>query len=121
MYCPIVFDPGEKADSGTGGWGADWANASTVIPPLFTQAGGWDLSQVDDPAFNAAIDEVHTTLDRGEQAAKWRALSRRVVENGWVIPTFFSRAYRIAGTGVGPIYQWPAHSSWPYAEMYVIQ
>jgi peptide/nickel transport system substrate-binding protein len=117
-YCSIVFDP-DRAAFGTGGWGADWPSASTVIPPLFTEAGGWDLSRVDDPALTAAIKDVYATADRAEQARKWQALNRRAVENGWVIPTFFSRAYRIAGTNVGPIYQWPAYQSWPYAEMYV--
>jgi peptide/nickel transport system substrate-binding protein len=117
MYCSIVFDPNKGADLGTGGWGADWANASTVIPPVFTQAGGWDLSQVDDPAFNAAVEDAFATLDRAEQARKWQALNRQAVENAWVIPTVFGRWYRLAGTNVGPVYQWPAFSSWPYAEM----
>ena len=38
------------------GWGPDWLNASTVIPPLFTPDGGFDLSQVNDKAFNAKVD-----------------------------------------------------------------
>lgn len=115
-YCSIVFNTG-KVDFAPSGWGADWPNASTVIPPVFTKSGGWDLSQVDDLAFNAAIDDAFATLDRAEQARKWQALNRRAVENAWVIPTIFRHWYRLAGTNVGPVYQWPAFSSWPYAEM----
>ena len=118
-YCSIVFDPNKDIDFGTGGWGHDWPNASTVIPPLFTPMGGWDLSKVDDPAFNAAVEDAYATLDRDEQAGKWQALNQRAVENAWVIPTFFSKDHRLAGTNVGPIYQWPAYASWPYAEMRV--
>jgi peptide/nickel transport system substrate-binding protein len=117
--CGIVFDPAKAADFGTGGWGSDWPSASTVIPALFTQAGGWDLSHVDDAPFNAAIDDAMATTDRVAQAAKWQALNRQAVENAWVIPTFFSRSQTIAGTRVGPVYRWPAYSSWPYGAMYV--
>jgi peptide/nickel transport system substrate-binding protein len=116
--CGILFDR-DDGDFGTAGWGADWPNASTVIPPLFTERGGWDLSMVDDPAFNAAIDDAFGTLDRSEQARKWQALNRQIVEQGWVIPTVFTRSYALAGTKVGPIYRWPAYNSWPYAEMFV--
>jgi peptide/nickel transport system substrate-binding protein len=116
-YCSVVFD--DKADFGTGGWGSDWPSASTVIPPLFTMKGGWDLSKVDDAGFSAAIADAMQTLDPGERAAKWQALSREAVENAWVIPTFFSLQHRIGGAGLGPLYIWPAYSSWPYGEMRV--
>jgi peptide/nickel transport system substrate-binding protein len=115
-YCAIQFN---KADFGTAGWGADWPSASTVIPALFTMAGGWDLSNVDDPAFNAAVDDANAAVDDDAQALQWRALNRQVVENAWVIPTFYSRQQRLAGTKVAPVYLWPAYSSWPYRDMYV--
>ena len=107
------------ADFGNSGWGPDWANASTVIPRLFTQKGDWNLSHVDDEAFERAVDEALATLDRGEQAGQWQALNRQVVQNAWVIPTIFGRTHRLAGTKVGPLYLWPAYSSWPYREMFV--
>jgi peptide/nickel transport system substrate-binding protein len=110
----------ESADFATGGWTADWPNASTVIPALFTKEGGWDLGQVDDPAFNDAVDDALTTLDRGDQARAWQALNRTAVEQAWVIPTFLGLSQTIGGTKVAPLYRWPAYSSWPYAEMFVI-
>ena len=106
-------------DFGSTGWGADWPNASTVIPQLFTASGDWNLSNVDDAAFTAAVNDAMSTLDRAEQATKWQALNRQTVENAWLIPTFFGRTHRLAGTRVGPIYLWPAYSSWPYREMFV--
>jgi peptide/nickel transport system substrate-binding protein len=106
-------------DFGSGGWGADWPNASTVIPALFTEQGGWDLSHVDDPAFNAAVLDAETTADRAVQAQKWQALNRQAMEDAWVIPTFFGLSQSLAGTRVGPIYRWPAYTSWPYPVMYV--
>ena len=128
-HCYRPCQPDMTGDFGAAGWGHDFANASTVIPPLFTRTPSSDqsfdgssypdLSQVDDPSVDAAVDDALATLDRGQQAAKWQALNRRAVENAWVIPTFFGQSQTIAGTKVGPIYRWPAYASWPYAEMSV--
>jgi peptide/nickel transport system substrate-binding protein len=114
-----LFDRDNPADFGTGGWGADWPNASTVIPPVFTKQGGWDLSDVDDPAFNAAVLDAQATVDRTAQAAKWQHLNREAVEAAWIIPTFFGLKQTLAGTKVGPVYRWPAFQSWPYGVMWV--
>ena len=120
-YYSIVFDPEKAGEFGAGGWGPDWPNASTVIPPLFTVEGGWDLSQVDDPDFNAKVKEAQTELDRPTQATMWQALDKEAMLHGWVIPTRFGLTQTIAGDKVQPTYQWPPYGSWPYAEMYVTE
>jgi peptide/nickel transport system substrate-binding protein len=122
-YYKTVFHPENElvGQFGNAGWGPDWPNASTVIPPLFTVAGGWDLSQVDDADFNAKVQDALTTLDRAQQATKWQALDKEAIQHGWVIPTFFGTSQTIAGDKVGPIYRWPAYGSWPYGVMYVAQ
>jgi len=119
QYYSVVFDPQKGHEFGTGGWGADWPNASTVIPPLFTQKGGWDLSQLDDPAVNQAVEAAQVELDRTKQEADWQALNKEAAQNVWVIPTFFGLSQTLAGSKVGPIYRWPAYGSWPYGAMYV--
>ena len=118
-YFSIVFDPASAGDFGAGGWGADWPNGSTVIPPLFTVKGGWDLSQLDDPAFNAKVDAALTELDRAKQATMWQALNKEAMQNVWAIPTFFELSQTIAGTKIGGIYRWPAYGSWPYGALFV--
>jgi peptide/nickel transport system substrate-binding protein len=120
IYYNVVFDPEQAGDFGTNGWGADWPNASTVIPPLFTQNGGWDVSQVDDADYNAKVLAALTELDRPTQATLWQALNKEATDNVFAIPTFFGRSQTIAGTKVGPIYRWPAYGSWPYGAMYVL-
>ena len=117
-YYSIVFSDA-RGDFGTGGWGADWPNASTVLPPLLTQAGGWDLSQLDDPQVNAEVDAALTELDRTKQMALWQALNKKAAQNVYTIPTFFGLSQTIGGTKVGPLYRWAAYGSWPYGEMYV--
>jgi peptide/nickel transport system substrate-binding protein len=120
-YYSIVFDPAKSGQFGTAGWGADWPNASTVLPPLLTQAGGWDLSQLDDPAINAEVDAALTELDRPKQQTLWQALNKKSAEAVHTLPTFFGLSQTIGGTGVGPLYRWSAYGSWPYGEMYVIK
>ena len=98
---------------------SDWPNASTVLPPLLTQKGGWDLSQLEDPAVDAAVDAALTELDRTKQQGLWQALNKKSAEDVHTIPTFFGLSQTIAGTKVGPLYRWAAYGSWPYGEMYV--
>jgi peptide/nickel transport system substrate-binding protein len=127
-YYSTVFDPKKAGDFGTGGWGPDWPNASTVIPPLFTQEGGWDLSQVDDAAFNAEVKAAQVETDRAKQATMWQALNVETMKNVWVIPTFFPLAQGMMGsklgTGMGPnggFYRWGPYGSNPYGDFYVKQ
>ena len=69
QYYAIVFDPAKAHELDAARVGApDWPNASTVIPELFTPTGGFDLSQVDDKAFNAKVDARKVELDRAKQA-----------------------------------------------------
>jgi peptide/nickel transport system substrate-binding protein len=118
-YYSTVFTNGHNF--GTAGWGADWPNASTVIPPLFTDKGGWNLSKVKDLPFEANIDTALGELDRPAQALLWQELNKYATENVFAIPTFFGRSQTIAGGGLGPIYRWAAYGSWPYGEIYVIK
>jgi peptide/nickel transport system substrate-binding protein len=121
-YYSIVFDPAKAGDFGTGGWGADWPNASTVIPPLFTQLGGWDLSQVDDPDLNERIQAAVEEPDRAAQSVLWQALNKEAMENVFVIPTFFELTQRLAGTKISPdgVYIWGPYGSWPYGALSVL-
>src|SRR6185295_11689199 len=120
-YCSIVFDPKKAGDFGVGGWGADWPNASTVIPPLFTQKGGWDLSQVDDEALNAEIDAAVAETDRTKQSALWQGLNKKAMENAYVIPTFFELTQFLAGTGIDSdgLFLWGPYGSLSYGAISV--
>ena len=117
QYYGVVFENGNEIM--TGGWGPDWPNASTVIPPLFVQ--GWNLSRVEDKAFNDLVSAASVELDRNTQATEWHELSKYAAEQMWVVPTRFGRDQRLAGTKVGPIFSWSAYGSYPYPIMYAAQ
>jgi len=125
-YYSTVLDPKKQNELSGAGWGPDWLNASTVIPPLFTPDGGFDLSQVNDKAFNAKVADAMKELDRNKQASIWQELNKEAVAQAWVLPTRFGREQRLSGSKVGSgsgdngqVYLWAPYGSWPYADLYV--
>jgi peptide/nickel transport system substrate-binding protein len=121
QFYGIVFDPKKAHELIRAGWAPDWPNASTVIPELFTPAGGFNLSEVDDKAFTAASDAAKVELDRAKQATMWQDLNKQASLNGYTVPMLFGKDNRLPGAKVGNTYLWPAYGSWPYGDMYVQQ
>jgi peptide/nickel transport system substrate-binding protein len=126
QFYGIVFDPDKAGDLIASGWGPDWPNASTVIPPLFTPAGGFDLSQVDDKAFNQKVNDALANTDLAAQSEQWKALNKEAMSQVWVIPTRFGREQRLSGSKVksasgkdGQVYLWSPYGSWPYGDLYL--
>jgi len=119
QFYGVVFDPKKAHELINAGWGPDWPNASTVIPELFTPAGGFNLSQVDDPAFTTASDAAKIELDRTKQATEWQALNKQASQQIFTIPERFGRDQRLPGAKIGNAYLWAAYGSWPYGDMYV--
>jgi peptide/nickel transport system substrate-binding protein len=125
-YYSTVLDPAKENELASAGWGPDWLNASTVIPPLFTPSGGFDLSRVDDKDFNAKVDAAMKELDRAKQAQMWQELNKEAVAQAWILPTRFGREQRLSGSKVGSasgdngqVYLWAPYGSWPYNDLYV--
>jgi peptide/nickel transport system substrate-binding protein len=122
QYYGTIFSEEQSHEFGWNGWGPDWPNASTVIAPLFTDVGGWNMSRVRGSEHQDFIDQIQVALaelDRNTQATMWQALNKLAMERVYVIPTTFGTSQVIAGSKVQPIYQWAPYGSWPYAEMYV--
>ena len=119
-YYKVVFDPKNEltGEFGNTGWGPDWPNAFTVIEPA-VHGCRW-LGPLEGPTIRRSRPRSRTQprpLIGPQQAAKWQALNKQAVQQGWIIPTFFGYAQNLAGTKVGPIYRWPGASSWPYSVM----
>jgi len=127
QFYGIVFDPDKEGALVALGWGADWSNSSTIIPELFTPAGGFNLSRADDPGFNARAKAAKAMTDRAAQAEEWKALNKEAMANVWAIPTRFQREQRLAGSKVRSasgdgdrLYIWAPYGSWSYADLYVV-
>jgi len=119
QYYGTIFNDEQANQFGWAGWGPDWPNASTVIAPLFTDKGGWNISRVRDEDFVSMVQDALGELDRATQATMWQNLNTLAMERVYVIPTTFGLTQVLGGTKVQPLYQWAPYGSWPYAEMYV--
>jgi peptide/nickel transport system substrate-binding protein len=125
-YYTTIFDKSRATELMNNGWGPDWPNASTVIPPLFTEKGGWDVSRVNDKDFNAKVDAALSETDRAKQAQMWKDLNKEAMAQAWVVPTLFENDQRLAGSKVksasgkdGQLYIGGSAGNWPYVDMYV--
>jgi peptide/nickel transport system substrate-binding protein len=124
-YYSTVQTASKQSDLSTSGWGADWANASTVIPELLTTAGGFNISQNSkDPAYKAFEDKVNLamkTTDRKKQAALWKDLDKEAMKNFWVLPTTFGKAQEVWGSAVQNVFFWVPQGNPAYGKIWINQ
>ncbi len=122
-YYPTVQNPAKQSDLSIAGWGADWANASTVIPQLYIDNGGFDLSQntADPiyPAFAAKVAIAMKTTNRQQQAKLWKELDKMAMERFWVLPTIFGKAQFVWGSKVGGGFFWVPQGNPAYGKMWI--
>jgi peptide/nickel transport system substrate-binding protein len=123
VYWPTVMNPETDYDIARGGWAPDWANASTVIPELFSTNGGFNLTRnADDPdyaEFQTKVDAAKKELDRTKQGVMWQELNQFVVDRLWALPGTFTKAQSIWGSKVGNAYQWAPFGAFNYGDLYV--
>ena len=122
-YYSTVMNPEKQKDVTGAGWGADWANASTVIPELFASFGGFNLSQnTGDPAYAAFVAKVNLamkTTDRSKQAVMWKALDAQAMKNFWVLPTIFGKAQFVWGSQVAGVFFWVPQGNPAFGKMWI--
>jgi peptide/nickel transport system substrate-binding protein len=122
-YYPTVMNPAKQSDLSASGWGADWANASTVIPELFASFGGFNISQntgdASYAAFEKGVNTAMLTTDRAKQAVMWKALDVEAMKNFWVLPTIFGKAQFVWGSQVGGVFFWVPQGNPAFGKMWV--
>jgi peptide/nickel transport system substrate-binding protein len=123
QYYSTVMNPAKQNDISSAGWGADWANASTVIPELFTKEGGFNLSQNWNDAAYAAFkeksDATKVETDRAKQAKGWQELSQYVMDQYWIIRPVFSKTQDTWGSKVGGVFYWEPQGTFGFGGLYV--
>ncbi|WP_245771260.1 ABC transporter substrate-binding protein [Actinacidiphila guanduensis] len=90
------------------GWGADWPNASTVIPP--TQDGRLvadndpNYSHLNDPKVNSEIDRINAIADPTQASSEWEKLAEYIMKNDVPeIPYEYDKYYNVYGDGLGGV------------------
>ena len=119
-YYSVVFDPKKAGDFGTGGWGPDWPNASTVIPPLFdsrvnlsSASNGQDYGWYQSDATNSAIDAAYNESDPAKRNAMWGDLDEALAKEVAYIPLDNPRFPRLHGSGVTNYQEDAASNGYP--------
>jgi len=120
-YSTINTD--KQNDLSSGGWGADWANASTVLPELYASFGGWNLSKNQaDPAvkgFSKRAQAAISETDRAKQAELWKALDKEAARNFWSLPTKFGKAQEVWGSGLQNVFFWVPQGNPAYGKIWI--
>ncbi len=123
QYYSSVMDPTKQGDLTRAGWGADWANASTVLPPLFAKNGGFDLSQNwNDPAYGGFMKLVNQAMaetDRAKQSALWHQSAQYAMDQYWILGVMFTKSANAYGSGVGGVQWWGPQGTYLFPTMYV--
>ena len=123
QYYATVQNVDKQGDLSRAGWGADWANASTVIFPLFVKEGGFDMSQNTNdpayPAFKAGVLAALNMTNRTQQAAAWKKLSQAAMDHYWIISPIFGKGQEVWGSKVGGVYFWEPQGTFGFGQLYV--
>lgn len=91
------------------GWGPDWPNGSSVIPPLFdgrqiVPEGNQNFAQLDDPEINQLLDAANNEADLDKQAELWGDLDQKVQEKAATINLIYDKIVQLRGSKVGGAY-----------------
>ena len=121
-YYDVIQNPSnnKKYDLTWAGWGADWPNASTVIPPLFdsrvnlsASSNGQDYGWYANPAMNKAMDDAYAEPDASKRNAMWGDLSEALAKDVAYIPLDIEKFLRLHGSGVTNYSEGPASNGYP--------
>ncbi|TXC95187.1 ABC transporter substrate-binding protein [Streptomyces sp. ISID311] len=88
------------------GWGQDWPDASTVIPPSYDgttiQDGSSNYSHINDKHVNSEIARITKITDVAKATAEWQKLHQYIVEKvNPAAPVFYTKVLQLYGSNVG--------------------
>ncbi|WP_329136072.1 ABC transporter substrate-binding protein [Streptomyces sp. NBC_01476] len=107
-YYTVVGKVNNQYDIYRTGWGADWPNASTVVPPTMDGRnladGTNNYSFLNDPHINSEIDRIKAETDITKQSNDWRTLSEYSLQKDTAqVPFLFDKYFNIYGSGLGGV------------------
>jgi len=108
-YYNVIQNPAnaQKYDLVWASWGADWPNASTVIPPLLdgrvnlsSGSNANDYGLYNNDTINKAIDAAYSEPDAAKRNAMWGDLSEAVAKDVAIIPLVLRKFLLLHGSKV---------------------
>jgi peptide/nickel transport system substrate-binding protein len=87
------------------GWTKDFADGQTFLDPTFNGAhiapvGNANVSQLDDPKVNAAIDAAKTLTDPAARAKAWAQVDREITSAAPAVPLVWDRVSMVHSADV---------------------
>jgi peptide/nickel transport system substrate-binding protein len=109
VYFDTIGKPKTQNELSLAGWGPDWPNGSSVIPPLFDGSqivpeGNQNFAQLNDPEVQKKLAEANSETDLAKQAQLWGDLDQLIVEKAAYVPLIWSKTNQIAGSKVKNVY-----------------
>ena len=120
-YYDVIQNPANasKYDVTWAGWGADWPNASTVIPPLFdsrinlsSASNGQDYGWYANDQVNTAIDKAYATVDAASRNAQWGDIDETLAKQVAYFPLENLSFPRLHGSKVANYTEDPASNGY---------
>jgi peptide/nickel transport system substrate-binding protein len=120
-YYDIIQNPSNSTfDVTEGGWGADYASMSTVLPALFDsriniteKSNGQDYGNYKSADAEKLMDDAAVAPDLAAQQAKYQELDAFLGKDVAYIPNYIQNFYFLHGSGVANYNQNPATSMFP--------
>lgn len=123
-YYTQIGKPDNGFDLYRTGWGADWPDASTVIPPTLDGRtigdGSPNYTHYNSAATNAEIDRINKITDIKEQSAEWMKLADNILATDVPkIPTSYDKFFQVYGAGLGGVAYNPVLGSIDLSNVYI--
>jgi peptide/nickel transport system substrate-binding protein/oligopeptide transport system substrate-binding protein len=85
------------------GWLTDYPIMDNFLYPLFysENAGVDNMSQYNNPAVDALLDEARSTANEDDRIELYREAERIILEDAPVIPLMYYKTSRVYGEGIG--------------------
>lgn len=123
VYYPTVQDINKQGDITRAGWGADWANASTVIPPLFIKDGGFDLSgnwkESVYADFVKKVEAAQGEINRAKQASMWKELAQFAMDQYWIVMPIVEKQQFEWGSKIAGAAFWEPNGALLYTDIHL--
>lgn len=104
-YYNLVGQTKKEPDLVLASWTPDWPSASTMLPPLFDgrqiyPTNNYNLSQLNVPAINRAMDTAAGETDEQTAAAMWHKIDVSLMKHAPVVPLVYQKSTFIFGKNV---------------------
>ncbi|HEX6919146.1 MAG TPA: ABC transporter substrate-binding protein [Actinomycetes bacterium] len=109
VFYDTVGKPATENELVLAGWGPDWPNGSSVIPPLFDGSlivpeGNQNFALLNDPEIQSGLDAANKETDLAKQAKLWGDLDQKIVEKAAFVPLIWGKTNAMAGSKVQNVY-----------------